>query len=233
MTLAPTRHSVSGWSLQFTWADTLSPTGFVSVNGGAATTSGAAVMLNVSATDPAPASGVVQMRFSNDGKAFSVYQPYAATAAWTLSATEGAKTVYAQFRDADGNQSAVVSDTIKLKVPDTIAPRSTQLVPKRKAKAVKVTTKVKVKASEALRGNSVTKRAVFLKARSGSKKVRAKVSYIAAKKLIVLTPNADLKKGTTYKLTVQRSVKDAAGNGWDEKPAVAGAQALKFSFTTA
>ena len=93
----------------------------------------------------------------------------------------------------------MVSDTIKLKVPDTIAPRSTQLVPKRKAKAVKVTTKVKVKASEALRGSSVTKRAVFLKARGGSKKVRAKVSYIAAKKLIVLTPNADLKKGTTYK----------------------------------
>ena len=161
---------VSGWSLQFTWADTLSPTGTVSVNGGAATTSGAAVMLNVSATDPAPASGVVQMRFSNDGKAFSAYQPYAATAAWTLSAGEGAKTVYAQFRDADGNQSAVVSDTIKLKVPDTIAPRSTQLVPKRAAKAVKVTTKVKVKASEALRGRSVTKRAVFLKPRAARRR---------------------------------------------------------------
>ena len=49
----------------------------------------------------------------------------------------------------------------------------------------------------------------------------------------MLTPNADLKKGTTYQVTVKRSVKDAAGNGWDEKPTVAGAQALKFSFTTA
>ena len=66
------------------------------------------------------------MRFSNDGVTFSGYQPYAATAVWTLSAGDGVKTVYAQFKDAEGNQSAVASDGITLALPDTTGPKVDQ-----------------------------------------------------------------------------------------------------------
>ena len=50
----------------------------------------------------------------------------------------------------------------------------------------------------------MTKKNVFLKQKGVSGKVKAKVKYNAAKKLIVLTPIDDLKGGKTYKVTVKR-----------------------------
>ncbi len=225
--------SIGSWSLQFTWADTQAPSGTVSVNGGAATTNSQNVTLSLNATDPAPATGVTQMRFSNDGVTFSAYQAYATSAAWTVASGDGVKTVYAQFKDAEGNQSAVVSDAITLALPDTTGPSATKTTPKKNAKGVKVTTKVKVKASEALKGKTVNAKTVFLKAKGSSKKVKAKVSYNAKGKTIVLTPKTSLKKGTKYTMTVTTKVKDAAGNAFDGKPKRSGAQVFKFSFTTA
>ena len=46
-----------------------------------------------------PATGVTEMRFSNDGVTFSAYQPFAATACVGADGGDGTKTVYAQFRD--------------------------------------------------------------------------------------------------------------------------------------
>jgi hypothetical protein len=59
-------------------------------------------------------SGVNAMSFSNDGASWSDWQPYAPTAIWWLEASDGVKTVYGRFRDAAGNISAVISDTIVL-----------------------------------------------------------------------------------------------------------------------
>jgi subtilisin-like proprotein convertase family protein len=220
---------INSWSLAFTWSDIASPTGLVNIAGGAVTVTSTAVTLNVNATDPAPASGVTQMRFSNNGTSFSAYQPYATTAAWTLTSGSGDKTVYAQFKDADGNESAVVSDTVKL---DVTGPKAKKLTPKKNAKDVKATTKIKIKASEALKKSTVTKQNVFLKQKGVSGKIKAKVKYDSAKKLIVLTPVDDLKGGKTYKVTV-KNVQDVFGHKWDEKPSKSGAQPLKYSFTTA
>jgi hypothetical protein len=127
----------------------------------------------------------------------------------------------------------VVSDAITLALPDTTGPTVTKTTPKNNAKGVKVTTKVKVKVSEALKGSTVTKKTVFLKAKGSSDKVKAKVTYNSSKKMIVLTPNKALKSNKKYKATVTTKVKDVAGNAFDAKPGTSGAQALKFSFTTA
>jgi len=220
---------INSWSLVFTWSDIASPTGLVNIAGGVGTVTSTAVTLDVYATDPAPASGVTQMRFSNNGTSFSAYQPYAASAAWTLTSGSGDKTVYAQFKDADGNESAVVSDTVKL---DVTGPRAKKLTPSKNAKGVKTTVKVKIKASEALKKTTVNKTNVFLKQKGVSGKVKAKVKYNALSKTIVLTPVDDLKGGTTYKVTV-KNVQDLFGPKWDEKPSKAGAQPLKYSFKTA
>jgi hypothetical protein len=96
--------------------DTTGPTGAVSVAGGVATTRSTAVTLSTLATDTG--SGMSQVALSNDGTAWTT-RSYAASQAWTLPATNGTRTVYAKWKDALGNWSAVKTDTIVL---DTAAP---------------------------------------------------------------------------------------------------------------
>lgn len=98
-------------------ADTTPPNGTVTINGGAASTTSTAVTLTLSATDNS--GTVAQMQFSNDGSIYSTAETYAASKSWTLSTGDGTKTVYAKFKDAAGNWSAAVSDTIIL---DATAP---------------------------------------------------------------------------------------------------------------
>ena len=71
-------------------------------------------------------SGLSQMKVSNRSDlADASWQPYAAHVSWTLPAPDGAKTVYALFRDAAGNASAAAaSGTITL---DTTAPSAPSL----------------------------------------------------------------------------------------------------------
>jgi hypothetical protein len=46
------------------------------------------------------------MRFSNDGSSWDAWVTYAVTQAWTLTAGDGTKTVYGEFKDAAGNTLA-------------------------------------------------------------------------------------------------------------------------------
>jgi len=66
---------------------------------------------------------IMQMRFSNDGINFpDGYIDYDLTATWTLtSGLDGERTVYAQFKDETGVESALFSDTIFY---DTTPPES-------------------------------------------------------------------------------------------------------------
>ena len=80
-------------------------------------TNSTAVTLTLTATDAV--TSVTQMRFSNNGTSFSTAEAFASTKTWTLSNGAGTKTVYVQFKDAAGNWSTAVTDTIVL---DTTAP---------------------------------------------------------------------------------------------------------------
>jgi glucose/arabinose dehydrogenase/PKD repeat protein len=97
--------------------DNQAPTGTVAINNGAPATNTRNVTLALSASDAV--TSVTQMRFSNTGTSFSAAEAFAVTKAWTLSTGAGTKTVYVQFRDAAGNWSTSVTDTIVL---DTTAP---------------------------------------------------------------------------------------------------------------
>jgi Tol biopolymer transport system component len=94
----------------------------ITINGGAACTDRLEVTLALSATD------AYQMRFSSDGQTWSAWQDYAAAKSWTLSQGRGLKRVWFQARDACGNVSAVVSDSIWLILFDDVlcqyAPRA-------------------------------------------------------------------------------------------------------------
>ncbi len=100
--------------------DATPPAGTLSVDGGAAWAPDRDVALSLLAADEH--TSVADMRFSENGTDFGAWQEYAGTAAYTLSAGDGARTVYAQFRDAHGNVSETASDSIGL---DTAAPAGT------------------------------------------------------------------------------------------------------------
>jgi hypothetical protein len=95
--------------------DTVAPAGTVTINGGASVTQSQLVTLTLVASDPAPRSGVRTMRISNttSGLASAVWEPYAATRSWLLSAGHALKTVYVQYADAAGNASGVAQTTIR------------------------------------------------------------------------------------------------------------------------
>jgi VCBS repeat-containing protein len=94
--------------------DTAAPTGSVLINNGARKTNRLTVRLSLKATDPEPgASGVSEMRFSNDGKTWTAWQPFASSKSWRLTKRAGTKTVYAQYKDRAGNESAAYKDTIR------------------------------------------------------------------------------------------------------------------------
>ncbi|MDO9693578.1 MAG: FlgD immunoglobulin-like domain containing protein [Candidatus Latescibacteria bacterium] len=83
------------------------------INSGAAQTSDATVTLNSDVT------GADQMRFKNDGGAWSEWEPYAAVrSSWLLVGADGTKLVHAEYRDLADN-ACVASDTIVL---DTSGP---------------------------------------------------------------------------------------------------------------
>lgn len=65
-----------------------------------------AVTATMVATD---AGGVVQVRFANEDGTWTAWQAWAAEKQWTLTAGFGAKLVYAQVRDAAGNESLVIN----------------------------------------------------------------------------------------------------------------------------
>ena len=79
------------------------------IAGGAANSLVRAVTLTLAAT------GATQMAVSNAVDFAGVsWETYAASKSWTLTEGDGVKTVYVKFRDAEGDTSVAVSDTITL-----------------------------------------------------------------------------------------------------------------------
>ena len=98
--------------------DSTAPAGTITIAGGASATRTADVSVAVPATDAG--SGVSLVRISNSGAVSGgvltsgTTFAYNTPIAWTLTAGDGTKTVYAQWRDSAGNWSTPVNDTIVL-----------------------------------------------------------------------------------------------------------------------
>ena len=93
--------------------NTASPTGSVTINGGAAYTTTQAVTLTLSAAFDG--GTITQMRISNDG-IFDTepLEDYATSKSWTLPPGDGTKNVYVRFRSSLGSESDTVISTIML-----------------------------------------------------------------------------------------------------------------------
>ncbi len=97
--------------------DTTVPTGSISINSGAAATINNGVTVTLSAADTG--GNLYQMRFSLDNVSWSTWEAYATSKSYTLSAGDGTKNLYVQYRDTAGNISTAYRGTIIL---DTLAP---------------------------------------------------------------------------------------------------------------
>jgi len=102
--------------------DTVPPQCSVVINSGASYTKSTSVTLTLSATDPNPGSGLSQMCVSNASSSCSSWVAYGSSMAWTLTTGDGAKTVYAWFKDSAGNVTATPSITSDSIILDTAAP---------------------------------------------------------------------------------------------------------------
>jgi len=91
--------------------DLVKPTGTVKVEGGATMTSKTGVMLTFIAD-----ADVTEMKVGSDtSMAGAVWEPFAQSRTWTLSAGDSDKIVFVRFRDRAGWESDVASATIGLK----------------------------------------------------------------------------------------------------------------------
>jgi hypothetical protein len=93
----------------------------VRINGDANCTNSTSVTLNITASEPAPGSGLADMSLSPDGKSWGMWEPFQTSRTYSLLAVDGIKTVYLRVRDRAGNIGGPVSDGILL---DTVAPVS-------------------------------------------------------------------------------------------------------------
>jgi PKD repeat protein len=95
--------------------DKTAPTGSIQINNGANYTCSSNVTLTLTAADPA--SGVFQIRFSNDGVwDTEQWEAPASTKNWILTSGDGSKTVYYQIKDNAGsitsyNSSVTLDET--------------------------------------------------------------------------------------------------------------------------
>ncbi|MDD5436059.1 MAG: immunoglobulin domain-containing protein, partial [Candidatus Omnitrophica bacterium] len=103
--------------------DTAPPSGTISINGGATSTTDPAVILTLSATDAGSGMGSgAQMKFSKDNITWSAAEAYAAAKSYTLTSGYGQNTVYVKFKDVAGFWSTAYSASITLVAPDTTPP---------------------------------------------------------------------------------------------------------------
>ncbi|PIY18002.1 hypothetical protein COZ14_01325, partial [Candidatus Dojkabacteria bacterium CG_4_10_14_3_um_filter_Dojkabacteria_WS6_41_9] len=98
--------------------DTVSPTGSITINAGALFTNNKTTTLSISATDAT--TSVTNMLLSEVADlAGASWEAYNTPKTFTLTGADGEKPVYVKYKDAAGNESEVVSDTIVL---DTTKP---------------------------------------------------------------------------------------------------------------
>ena len=198
------------WS--FKTADTTPPTGSVTINDNASYTTSTSVTLNLTANDNAGVTGYYASEsptapLSGDAgwTVLTSIANYSANVSFTLSGSNGAKTMYVWYKDAAGNVSGTAHDAVTL---DTIAPTVASRTPAASATGVAANSVITANFSESMDSSTITS-LTFTVSKGGSN-IGGSVSYSGTK--ATFTPSADLSYATVYTVTVTTGVKDVAGN---------------------
>ena len=205
--------------------DTAAPSGSVTINSNATYTTSTTATLNLTATDGVGVTGYYASEASTaplscdaGWTAVTSTTSYSADVPFTLSNSNGLKTVYVWYKDAAGNVSSAASDAIIL---DTVAPAVSSASPAGGATGVALGGVITATFSEAM--NSSTISTSTFKVNNGTGNIGGTVSYNRTTANFV--PSASLSSYITYTVTITTGMTDVAGN----------AQAANYtwSFTTA
>ncbi len=99
--------NMSEWQTMAVWQyDPTAPTGSFTVGAGGSEVRSLNATLNLAVQDTG--SQVTDMRFSEDGRSWTAWEPFAPTRRWQLDNTDSRQTVYAQVKDAAGNVSEIM-----------------------------------------------------------------------------------------------------------------------------
>ena len=187
------------------------------------------VTLAVIADDPAPSSGVTQMRLSSNGTTYGTWEPVVPSRRFTLrSGPDGPRRVWLQVRDLAGHQSAAATATAVL---DTTRPMVVRTRPARRSEGVDRGQNITAKFSEAVLRSTLTATQVRLFRSDRVNQVRATIRYRPNRHLVVIDPRRDLAPGTTYQVVLTTGIRDLAGNRLGSK-AQPGAQRVMWLFRT-
>ncbi len=191
-----------------TAVDLTPPSGTISINSGASSTNSLIVNLTMTQNDGLGGSGVTHVKISNEASFSGDWMTYSNSFTnWSMSpGTDGARLVYAKFRDAAGNESGAVSDGINY---ETVLPTVFTTLPLNNATNVLRNSNIDVDFSEAMNSSTITS-STFILYRGGTA-INSNLSAPSATKYR-LTPTTYLTPGGIYTVKVFPTVKDSAGN---------------------
>jgi hypothetical protein len=115
-------------------------------------------------------------------------------------------------------------------VPDTTAPRVTSTVPSANATGVAPTINVKATFSEDMMASTINKTTFTLRKQNTKGFVAASVTYDPSTKTATLDPTNSLRRGATYKASVNLGAQDLAGNPLDQNESLSGSQRKDWTF---
>ena len=118
-------NNTSSWSTAVSSKqDYAKPTGSISINSGAAWSNTPAVNLSLTAHDDCAGSLQIRLRNGTSGT-WGTWQAVTANQPWTLTASDGIRTVQMQIRDTAGQISQTYQDTITLDITPPSVPAPT------------------------------------------------------------------------------------------------------------
>ncbi len=221
----------SALASDYTWSftttspsDTTVPVGGITINNNASYTTTRDVTLNLSATDNTGVTGyslsinaAVPSATGTSWVSVTSAASFTRDVSYTLNSGDGSKTVYAFYKDASGNVSNSVSDSIIL---DTTLPLVVSTTPSSGTTSVAVNTTISTLFSEAMDVSTIGTSTFFLSGGvTGTITTSTGTATTASFK-----PSNNLAYNTSYTVTVKKGSSDLAGNSM--------ASDYTWSFTT-
>jgi subtilisin-like proprotein convertase family protein len=146
-----------------------------------------------------------------------------------VDVAHGTHSYTATATDTFGNVSAAsAARTVRI---DTVHPHVTRTRPAAGADEVRRGRNIRARFSEAVRPGTLTATNVRLVNTETGKAVRARRTYDASSRSVIVNPRRDLAADTRYRVVIGTGVKDVAGNRLDQKPRP-GNQPKVWRFTT-
>ena len=214
-----------GWSLQITTVNAPAAPAITGPASGTRDRDGAFTL-----TGSAPSNSTVKVYEAGVLKATTAASGIGQWSAALSGVPNGSHTFAATATDGFGNVSAPSAGVVV--IVDSVKPSITSTTPAKGASSASVKANIKAKASEALRSSTVTKANAFIVVAGTSTHLKAKVSWKADSRSIVINPKVNLAHGTKYKVTITTKVLDLAGNPLDQNKTKSGLQKKTWKFTT-